>query len=105
MGLQAFLQHPEPRAATDVGAKRHADTRFDMPSQWKNPAAKCCVAARAVSDCSTGRGQPPELGIGRVNVVRHDSARATERVSLVDGEIVARPRKQTPDLNDLADTL
>src|SRR6267378_1256786 len=94
MGLQTFLQHPESRAAADVGAERNVDARVEMALERENPAAERGVAACTMRDRRTGRGQPLEFGIGRQNAMGHDGSRTAQVVSLVHGQVVARPREK-----------
>ncbi len=49
-------------------------------------------------DRRTGRGQPLEFGIGRLNAMGHDGSLTAQFVSLVHGQVVARPRENSGDL-------
>ena len=92
--LQRFLQHAEPDAAADVGAERaRARQRRSAAAaeRCRCRARRCCAGQCAIE--VSARGQPLELAVGGMNVVRQDRARPGERIALVDGQVVCAPRE------------
>ena len=78
---------------------------IEVAPEWKDSAAERRVAAWTMRYGRARRSEPLELRIGCVDVVGHHRPRAGQRVPLVHGQIVLRPRKKARDFGDLAGVL
>ncbi len=100
IGLQPFLQHPEPQPTTDIGAQGTRHAGIDMALERKTPLPSDALLPGQCATAVPGSGKPIELRRGGMNVVRHHRSIAAQLIAFIDREIVGRPWKQPRQLLD-----
>ena len=77
------------------------DSGVPVTAHGKFAAAEHRVAARTVCHRGLRAGEAFEFGNGGMDVMRHHGTIAAKAVTLVDTEVIHRPREHPGDLADL----